>query len=124
MNEELASKSGVTAYFNIPTLDGDSVKQLRVNPISNDVSSISTFSTVAHEGFPGHMYQYAYMYENVGSNYIKALSNISAYTEGYAVYAQYEALSYLDGVDQTLLEAYKENELALYDNSGRYRHPL
>ena len=114
MNEELASKSGVTAYFNIPTLDGDSVKQLRVNPISNDVSSISTFSTVAHEGFPGHMYQYAYMYENVGSNYIKALSNISAYTEGYAVYAQYEALSYLDGVDQTLLEAYKENELATY----------
>ena len=55
------------------------------------------------------MYQYAYMYENVESNYIKALSNINAYTEGYAVYAQYEALSYLDGVDQTLLEAYKEN---------------
>lgn len=114
MNEELASNSGVTAYFNIPTLDGDSIKQLRVNPISNDVSSISTFSTVAHEGFPGHMYQYAYMYENVESNYIKALSNINAYTEGYAVYAQYEALSYLDGVDQTLLEAYKENELATY----------
>ena len=54
------------------------------------------------------------MYENVESNYIKALSNISAYTEGYAVYAQYEALSYLDEVDQTLLEAYKENELATY----------
>ena len=52
--------------------------------------------------------------ENVESNYIKALSNISAYTEGYAVYAQYEALSYLDEVDQTLLEAYKENELATY----------
>ena len=85
MNEELASNSGVTAYFNIPTLDGDSIKQLRVNPISNDVSSISTFSTVAHEGFPGHMYQYAYMYENVESNYIKALSNINAYTEGYDV---------------------------------------
>lgn len=114
MNEELASNSGVTAYFNIPTLDGDSVKQLRVNPTSNDVSSIPTFSTVAHEGFPGHMYQYAYMYENVENNYIKTLSNISAYTEGYAVYAQYEALSYLDEVDQTLLEAYKENELATY----------
>ena len=114
MNEELASNSGITAYFNIPTLDGDSVKQLRVNPTSNDASSIPTFSTIAHEGFPGHMYQYAYMYENVESNYIKALSNISAYTEGYAVYAQYEALSYLDGVDRTLLEAYKENELATY----------
>ncbi len=114
MNEESASNSGITAYFSVPTLDGDSVKQLRVNPTSNDVASISTFTTVAHEGFPGHMYQYAYMYENVESNFIKALSNVSAYAEGYAVYAQYEALSYLDEIDPILLEAYKENELATY----------
>ncbi len=114
VNEELASDSGITAYFMIPTLDGDSVNQLRVNPLSNDVSSISTFLTVAHEGFPGHMYQYAYMYENVESDYLKAFAGITAFVEGYAVYAQYEALDYLDEIDRTLLEAYKENELATY----------
>ena len=74
MNTEVAS-DGIAAYFVIPKMDGNPVKQLRVNPNGADPSSISTFSTVSHEGFPGHMYQYAYMSENVDSNFIKALSN-------------------------------------------------
>lgn len=115
VNEEIASDSGVTAYFNIPALDGKSTKQLRVNPKGNNANSVQTYSTVSHEGFPGHMYQYAYMYENVESNYIKALANVPSYTEGYAVYAQYESFQYLTGIDQSLLEAYKENEIASYD---------
>ena len=114
VNEEIASDTGVEAYFKIPPLDGTSPKQLRVNPNTGEVSSLSTYSTVAHEGFPGHMYQYAYMYEHVDSNYIKVLSNVPAYTEGYAVYAQYKALKELEGIDQALLDAYRENELISY----------
>ena len=60
------------------------------------------------------MYQYAYMYENISSNYIKALASCLGYTEGYAVYAQYQALEYLSGVDKGFLELYRENELASY----------
>ncbi|MBS6866166.1 MAG: DUF885 domain-containing protein [Ruthenibacterium sp.] len=111
LDEEIASTSGITAYFNIPTLDGEAVRQLRVNPLTNDVSSIATYSTVAHEGFPGHMYQYAYLYENVSSPWRKALADCPAYTEGYATYAQYAAFSYLDSVDSALLQAYRENEM-------------
>lgn len=111
VNEEIASDSGVTAYFNIPTLDGDPVKQLRVNPKTNDLSSLSTYQTVAHEGFPGHMYQYAYMYENLDTPFQKTVLNSNAYAEGYATYAQYEANRYLRDLDQELLEVYKENDL-------------
>ncbi len=114
INEEIASSSGVAAYFNVPPLDGSSVRQLRVNPKLGDISSVATYSTVAHEGFPGHMYQYAYMYENLSSPFRKALVNTPAYTEGYAVYAQFEAMKYLDGVDQDYLKAYMENELISY----------
>lgn len=114
INKEIASSSGVAAYFNIPPLDGTDKKQLRVNPNSADVSTISTYHTVAHEGFPGHMYQYAYMYENISSPYRKALANSPAYSEGYAVYAQYYAFNYLTGIDQNYLELTKENELATY----------
>lgn len=114
INEEIASDSGVAAYFNIPPLDASTVNQLRVNPNSADISSVSTYSTVAHEGFPGHMYQYAYLYENESSPYRKALANNSAYVEGYAVYAQYESFRYLEGIDPYFLELYKENELASY----------
>lgn len=115
INEEIASDSGVAAYFNIPPLDGDGTKQLRVNPKSGDISDIQTYYTVAHEGFPGHMYQYGYMYENLASPYRKTIANSNAYTEGYAVYAQYYAFKYLDKMDQSLLEAVKENELISYD---------
>ncbi|WP_028041813.1 DUF885 domain-containing protein [Candidatus Stoquefichus massiliensis] len=114
INKEIASSSGVAAYFNIPPLDGTEKKQLRVNPNSADVSTVSTYHTVAHEGFPGHMYQYAYMYENISSPYRKALANSSAYSEGYAVYAQYYAFNYLTDIDQNYLELTKENELATY----------
>lgn len=114
INEEIASSSGIAAYFNIPALDGTSPKQLRVNPLTGEISSITTFFTVSHEGFPGHMYQYAYMYENTDSNYAKAMSNVSAYTEGYAVYAQYSSAQYLEGINENLLTAYIENELATY----------
>lgn len=114
INEEIASGSGVAAYFNIPSLDGNSIKQLRVNPKTSDIASVSTYSTVAHEGFPGHMYQYAYMYENIDDNFTKALASSLAYTEGYAVYAQYASFAYLEDVDQNLLALYRENELATY----------
>ncbi|MFR8033462.1 MAG: DUF885 domain-containing protein [Lachnospiraceae bacterium] len=111
ISEEIASDSGVTAYFNIPPLDGDSEKQLRVNPKTNDIASLNTYQTVAHEGFPGHMYQYAYMYENLNTPFQKAILNNPAYTEGYATYAQYEAGRYLDGIDADWLQLYQENDL-------------
>lgn len=115
INEEIASDSGVAAYFNIPALDGDGIKQLRVNPSTGDINEITTYHTVAHEGFPGHMYQYGYMYDTQTSPYRKTLASSSAYTEGYAVYAQYYAFKYLDDIDQKLLSAIKENELLTYD---------
>lgn len=114
INEEIASDSGVAAYFNIPSIDGDSIKQLRVNPKSSDIKSLSTYSTVSHEGFPGHMYQYAYLYENIDNNFAKTLINENVYVEGYAVYAQYESFKYLDNMNQKLLQLFKENELASY----------
>lgn len=113
MNKEIAS-NGIGAYFNIPSIDGDSIQQMRVNPNSADVGSLSTYITVSHEGFPGHMYQYAYLYENMDSAYAKTLSNVSAYVEGYAVYASYQSLKYLEDVNTNLLHAYQENELASY----------
>ncbi|MFR7591084.1 MAG: DUF885 domain-containing protein [Longibaculum sp.] len=114
INKEIASSSGVAAYFNIPPLDGTDKKQLRVNPNSANISSLSTYQTVAHEGYPGHMYQYAYMYENQNSPYRKSLANNNAYAEGYAVYSQYYAHKYLKNINKNYLELMKENELASY----------
>lgn len=113
VNEEIASDSGVAAYFNIPALDATTPRQLRVNPNLGDIQSVNVYTTVAHEGFPGHMYQYAYMYENIGSP-VRCMLNASSYAEGYAIYAGYEAMRYLEDANEYALEMYRENDAAIY----------
>lgn len=96
VNEEIASDSGIAAYFEIPALDATTPKQMRVNPKGADTTSLETYKTVCHEGLPGHMYQYAYMYENSDSNWLKAIAGNLGYTEGWAVYAEYMAYDYVE----------------------------
>lgn len=115
IHKEIASSNGVAAYFNIPALDDQSIKQLRVNPNTGDINKISTYQTVAHEGIPGHMYQFEYTYENINSLYQKAFSDNLAYAEGYAVYSQFYANKYLKDIDQNILDVLKENEILSYN---------
>jgi uncharacterized protein (DUF885 family) len=42
------------------------------------------------------MYQYAYMYQNQDSNWLKAIAGNLGYTEGWAVYAEYMAYGYAE----------------------------
>ena len=109
---EIASDTGVAAYFNIPALDGSEPKQLRVNPNLGEIGSVDTFLTVAHEGFPGHMYQVAWAYQNLDSPYRKVLAGSPAYTEGYATYAQSLAGQYLTELDQDYLTLLWEEQMA------------
>lgn len=114
INEEIASDTGVAAYFNVPALDVSTPYQLRVNPNLGDIASLDVYSTVAHEGFPGHMYQYAYWYGTEQPPLRKALLDEAAYTEGYAVYAQYEAMEYLDDLSTTFTDLRREYDLVTY----------
>lgn len=101
IGEDLAS-GGVAAYFNIPALDGTTPKQIRVNMLKDalDVQTLETFSTVAHEGIPGHMYQIAYAYKNVKDPWRNSMASYLGYTEGYATYMELYSLKYLDGVSE------------------------
>lgn len=114
IDKEIASTSGVMAYFNVPAIDGTTPKQMRVNPLTGDVDNIETYKTVAHEGFPGHMYQCGYAYENLSSPWRKSIAVSTAYTEGYATYVEHYAVKYLDGMDQDLLKLLSENESLNY----------
>ena len=111
----LIANSGTAAYFNIPAIDQSTPKQIRVNTLDSslDISSLSNYVTLAHEGLPGHMYQYAYNYQNRDGLFAKVNSNL-AFTEGYAVYASYEALDYLNDIDSNHLALYKANEMIIY----------
>ncbi|MBP3816511.1 MAG: DUF885 domain-containing protein [Firmicutes bacterium] len=101
--EEKLEEQGTAAYFIIPALDGDHTQQIRVAPSNQEIDSLNTYTTLAHEGFPGHMYQFAYLYENNPSEYLKTLG-VDGFIEGYAVYAQYYSLDYLEDVEESMKE--------------------
>lgn len=127
IGEDLAS-DGVAAYFNIPALDGTTPKQIRVNMLEDalNVQSLETFSTVAHEGIPGHMYQIAYAYKNVKDPWRNSMASFLGYTEGYATYTELYALKYLDGVSadavklQQNMVVYQDCLIALADIGIHY----
>ena len=91
-----------------------------------DVQSLETFSTVAHEGIPGHMYQIAYAYKNVKDPWRNSMASFLGYTEGYATYTELYALQYLDGVSadavklQQNMVVYQDCLVALADIGIHY----
>lgn len=115
MEEDVASDNGVAAYFQIPEIDGDLKGQLRVNPNNNNMKAIDTYMTVAHEGMPGHMYQYNYAQEHISEPLRWSILASSAYQEGYATYAQHYSLRYLKSIKPKQLKAYSEYMLVIYD---------
>lgn len=106
--------SGVQAYYNIPALDCSTNQQIRVNTGEDtlDIGSLSTFATVAHEGFPGHMYQYNYCYSLDIPVFRNTVAQNSGFVEGYATYIQLYALDYLeDTVGRTAVNIEKLNNI-------------
>ncbi len=127
--EPLASDlatNGIAAYFNIPAIDGTTPKEIRVNNTDKAaIDTISTFTTVAHEGIPGHMYQIQYAYNNLKNPWHLACANFSGYTEGYATYVELYSVNYIDTDDaiKQLTEAmtvYEHAIIALIDIGIHY----
>lgn len=56
------------------------------------------FITMAHEGYPGHLYQYSYAKELDIHNIRKVIRN-SGYTEGWATYMEINAYDFAVGFD-------------------------
>lgn len=74
---------GVLAYFMTPQIDNPDRKIIRVNPKS-EKSDIELFSTLAHEGYPGHLYQDEYFRHSGNWHEISSVLNYTGYMEGWA----------------------------------------
>ena len=101
------SVDGVTAYYVVPPLDSDLTQKIKINPSGiTEPDNPSTFSTLAHEILPGHLYQNNYVLQNLDDPFRQSVS-ILGYSEGYATYAEILSLGYLNNIEQDM-----ENEYA------------
>ena len=81
------SLSSIAAYYLIPPLDDYTHSHIKVRHGAD-------FITVAHEGFPGHLYQATYELANTPApSPILGYMHFTGFVEGWATYAEYYAYS-------------------------------
>lgn len=81
------------AFYMTPPLDGYESNSIYTNLDSDGAGSI--WSTLAHEGVPGHMYQFVYFLSH-NPEPIRVVLNFSGYQEGWATYVEQMAFDYYD----------------------------
>jgi len=74
------------AFYLIPSIDASQENVIYINE-SHSLEGIQLFTTLAHEGYPGHLYQTTY-FSSMGSDPVRSLFSFKGYVEGWATYAE------------------------------------
>ena len=88
------SATSAPAFYLTPQMDAFHQNVIYINPDSS-LEGPSLFTTLAHEGFPGHLYQTVYARESGiadRKNPLRGILDYPGYAEGWALYV--ELLSY------------------------------
>lgn len=98
------------AYYLSSPIDNLSRNIIRVNPSTVGDDSMTLWTTMAHEGYPGHLYQYQYFMQNSFAYDIETMIGSLGTSEGWAYYVEKLSLEWA-GVDETLADAYFTNQI-------------
>ena len=97
------------AFYITAPIDDISHNRIYINDAKND-TDIYYFTTLAHEGYPGHLYQ-TICTASYGAPEVRSLLNYPGYTEGWATYTEMQAFYYA-GLDQDLASLLQHNQAA------------
>ena len=100
--EELQGQFSPAAYV-IPSMDDWKDNIIYINTASEDPTLLLT---LAHEGYPGHMYQYIYQRSMDSLGLMQRAANFSGYAEGWAQFAEFLAVENQGRYDQNLVRFY------------------
>lgn len=107
------------AYYLTPPIDDLQHNTIYLNE-SNITDDLTLYTTLAHEGYPGHLYQTIYSqsyFNRQNASTIRSLLHYGGFTEGWAVYV--ENLSYGYAAQLT-----KNEETAAYIEACRLNRNL
>lgn len=109
---EAIEKHQSPAYYYIPALDNTTENNIFINRYE-EYADMDMVSLLAHEGFPGHMYQSTYFY-NTSPDKVRSLLFYTGYLEGWGLYA--ELYSYeLAEMEDDVAEFCRLNSCISYD---------
>ena len=102
------------AFYMIPAIDNTGENVIYINRAHmND--DLTLFTTLAHEGYPGHLYQTIY-YESTDPDPVRSVMDFDGYVEGWATYAEMGSyyLTPLSREQAVLLQKHSSIILGLY----------
>jgi len=109
VDESLAEYLSPAMYL-VPPMDDYTKNDIYINGSDADTLSL-IYTTVAHEGYPGHLYQCVYFRSQEPAP-IRNLMNFLGYDEGWATYV--ELYSYhLAGIDDNLATFLEYNNIVM-----------
>lgn len=107
--DESLEKSLSPAFYLTSPIDNYTENIVYINQ-SEEYDLSQAFSTIAHETYPGHLYQNCY-FQSLDPNPIRSIVDVGGYIEGWGTYA--ELYSYqLAGLDENVTQLLQSNTLA------------
>lgn len=97
------------AFYLTAPIDDPDDNNIYINPAYEN-TDIGLFTTLAHEGYPGHLYETVSSYEQNFSP-LRHILSFGGYTEGWATYVEMQSYYYA-GLDESLARALQLNASA------------
>ena len=99
------------AFYLTTPIDDSSNQVIYINEkYLAEGSSMDLYPTLAHEGYPGHLYQNIYT-NSADLPPVRSLLSYSGYTEGWATYVEFYSY-HISGLDSSLAKVLEWNEVA------------
>lgn len=100
------------AFYMVPAIDDYKNNTIYINPLYTSEENGNLFTTLAHEGFPGHLYQTVYFNE-MAPHPIRHILDYPGYVEGWATYAEINSFRFIDNLKEnnSLLKLYQTETL-------------
>ena len=98
------------AMYLVPPMDNYTNNNIYIN--GRDAETLSTiYTTIAHEGYPGHLYQCVYFRDQKPAP-IRNIMDFVGYDEGWATYVEMYSYS-LSGIDKNLASFLEANSIII-----------
>ena len=108
--DECMEKYMAPAFYITAPIDNYANNSIFINA-ATDTTTMRYFTTLAHEGFPGHLYQTVMSYE-AGLSPARSILNFPGYVEGWATYVEMLSYQYA-GLDENVASLLSMNQSAL-----------
>lgn len=108
-----AEIEGNLAYYVTSRIDDIEVNNIKVNQTEVASDAMTMYKTLAHEGYPGHLYQFTSFFADGQVPAIRKVLNFIGATEGWAEYASTLTLNYL-GLDDNVVQLIDANDMFSY----------